>query len=117
MAKRKGVGEQRTDIAWLVLYRGAMIALLSLVLTMVGWQSSRIIARQDEAALQIAELRTDVSVQQTTVMNLTAQVSSNTADTTKVDVRLTRTNERQTEMGNDLAVMKSQLEDLRVKVK
>lgn len=105
------------DDMWLMYYRGAMLGLISLVIAMVAWQSNRIITRQDDLAVQVGEIREDVSVEQSRLMDVVADVSAAKADSAKQDVRLTRTNERQTEMGNALAVMKSQLDDIRSRIK
>lgn len=105
-----------SDISWVAIYRAAMLGLLSIVITMVGWQSSRIISRQDETVKEIAALRTAVSVEQTNVMNLNADVAGLAADIIKVDSRLSRTNDRQTEMGNAISVLQSQIGDLRATV-
>lgn len=105
------------DDAWLIYYRGAMLGLISLVMAMGAWQSNRIITRQDEMATQLGELREDVSVEQTRLINVQGDVAAAKADVAKQDVRLSRNNDRQIEMGNEIAVMKSQLEDLRAKLK
>jgi len=121
MPKRKGASSPArrmawhvaSDITWVAIYRGAMLGLLSLVVTLVGWQSSRIINRQDELSKQVSELRTDISVEQTNVMNLTGEVASNATSIHEGEKRLTRTNDRQIEMAKQIAVIESQLSDLR----
>lgn len=95
-----------SDITWIAIYRALMLAAISLVITMVGWQSSRIITRQDETGTEIAMLRTEVSI-------LRDQVPALAADIIKGEMRMSRANDRQTEMSNALAVLEARVEDLR----
>jgi len=105
------------DINWVAMYRAAMLGLLSLVIGMVGWQSNRIINRQDDSAKEIVAIRLETSIDRTNMMNLTTDVGSLAADIIKGDARLGRTNERQTEMMSAISVLQSQMSDLRARAK
>ena len=102
-----------SNITWIAIYRAGMLGAISLVIGIISWQSDRIITRQDELSKQVGELRTDISVEQNNVMNLTRAVASNAASIHDEEKRLNRTNERQIDMGKDIAVLKSQIDDLR----
>lgn len=104
-----------SDINWVALYRSAMAAMASMILAMVVWQSNRIITRQDDQTNAIAMLRTELSVERANVMNLGNDVAGLSADLIKGDTRLSRTNERQTEMMNAIAVLQSRVDDLRMR--
>lgn len=101
------------DISWVAIYRSIMIFLVTVVMGMVGWQSNRIINRQDEMAKQISDLRTDITREQGNVMNLTDTVAKTSASIHDEEKRLNRTNDRQIEMAKQIAVIESRLDDLR----
>jgi len=102
-----------SDITWVALYRGIVVFLITMVVGMVSWQSNRIISRQDELSKLVGDLRTDISVEQNNVMNLTAAVAKSDASIHDEEKRLNRTNDRQIEMAKQIAVIESQLMDLR----
>jgi len=101
------------DINWVALYRAGVGFLLMLVVGLIGYQSSRIISRQDELYSSLGGLRTEMRVEQRTVMALTETVAKNAAAVHDGEKRLNRTNDRQIEMSKTIAVIESQLMDLR----
>lgn len=110
---RKFAWHAASDITWVALYRSAVGVLLALIVGMIGWQSNRIITKQDDLSKQVGELKTDISVEQTRVMSLAAAVAKNATAIHDEEKRLNRTNDRQIEMSKEIAVIQSQLADLR----